>query len=296
MFRLPTLENRKSASPKAEQHTMCFVVCYIGKPPAGLELFFKSCAQNSDVHFLIFADQIEQAMAPPNVTVIKTTLPALAQLASKTIGFEVSLNNPYKLCDYKVAYGAMFADYLESYEFWGTTDLDVIFGDISAFITPEVMNNYDVINGHQDYIVGHFTLYRNAPLLNTMFKQSKDYKQIYQTPQCMSFGECGGHWHEYRIRKNTRYTHRKMDSTMHVVERLAGQGKLRTYFQPLVREREHLHKTQWLLYWDNGRLFDIKENVEIMYFHFHLLGQQFEIPYWPNPPDKFYINRHGFFV
>ena len=297
MFHLPTQENRKTSTPTGSRSPLgCFVVCYIGKPPAGLEIFFKSCEKNPDYDFLIFTDCIHPELAPANVTIVQTTLQELAQLASKTVGFEVALHTPYKLCDFKVAYGAMFESYLAPYDFWGTTDLDVVLGNISIFISPEILKHYDVINGHQDYLVGHFTLYRNAPLLNTMFAQSKDYKRIYQTPECLSFGECGGLWHEYRIRKESRYAEANLDSTMHVIERLSDKGEIRTYFKTLVREREQLHKTQWLLYWDNGRLYDVIDDEEIMYFHFHLLGPQFEIPYWPNPPDQFYINRFGFFT
>ncbi len=286
----------ETRSFKKSTPDLCFVICYIGTPPPGLQLFFKWSEQNPEADFLIFSDCLARVHHPPNVTIIPATLQGLSQRATDVMGFEVSLLHPYKLCDFKVAYGEMFREFLEPYTFWGTTDLDVIFGDIGAFITNDLLENHDIINGHSDYIVGHFTLFKNTPLVNSLYAQSRDYRRVYQTESCMSFGECGGHWHEYRIRKKLNADEYRMDSTMHVVQRMETEGLIRTRFLPLVREREHLHRTQWLLYWDHGRLFDIHENREIMYLHYHLLGPRFKIPTWQHPPDRFYINPDGFFT
>ncbi len=83
---------------------------------------------------------------------------------------------------------------------------------------------------------------------------------------------------------------------MHVIKRLQARGELRAYFNPLVRERTLLHKTQWLLSWQNGKLYDVYDNREIMYFHFHMMNPAFQIPDWTELPDTFYINSRGFFT
>lgn len=68
----------------------------------------------------------------------------------------LSLEKPYKLCDYRKLYGAIFQDYLGNYEFWGYCDIDVIFGDLDSFISDEVLSIFDKIGTR-----GHLTLYRN---------------------------------------------------------------------------------------------------------------------------------------
>ena len=44
------------------------------------------------------------------------------------------------MCDYKVAYGEMFQDYIKEYDFWGHCDMDMIFGE-ENFIN-EIIWNY----------------------------------------------------------------------------------------------------------------------------------------------------------
>ena len=55
------------------------------------------------------------------------------------VDFEIVLNEPYDLCDFKVAYGEIFQEYLEPYDFWGFCDCDLIYGDIRHFLTEELL-------------------------------------------------------------------------------------------------------------------------------------------------------------
>ncbi len=57
--------------------------------------------------------------------------------------FPVSIPRPYKLVDFRPAFGELFSEYLLQYDFWGHCDLDVIFGDIRAFVTNDITLNYD---------------------------------------------------------------------------------------------------------------------------------------------------------
>lgn len=268
----------------------------MGKIPEGIELVLASFENNKSVHFLILSDCIPENIAPANVTVIRTSLEQVARLASHKLGFQVNISEPYKLCDFYAAYGLIFEDYLHDYDFWGTTDLDVIFGDIPSFITPKILQSYDVITGHSDYVTGHFTLYKNTTAGKNLFKQSKDYKAIFLSPKTWGFEECGHQWMEFRTRKDPAQSCSRIDSMMHVIKRLQSKGALRVHFNPLVRERTLLHKTQWLLSWQNGKLYDVYENREIMYFHFHMMNPAFQIPGWTELPGTFYINPRGFFT
>lgn len=44
----------------------------------------------------------------------------LQELFQSKFDFPILLNTPYKLCDYKPAYGDIFSKYLGGYDFWGT--------------------------------------------------------------------------------------------------------------------------------------------------------------------------------
>ena len=62
-------------------------------------------------------------------------------------------------------YGEIFEDYLLGYDFWGMCDMDMIFGDLSRFITTDILEKHDKI-----YQLGHLTLYRNNKEVNGRFR------------------------------------------------------------------------------------------------------------------------------
>ena len=70
------------------------------------------------------------AGAPPNVAVQRCEFGDLAKRIWSLFDFEISLERPYKLCDFRPAFGEIFADELAGYDFWGHSDLDLIFGQI----------------------------------------------------------------------------------------------------------------------------------------------------------------------
>ena len=83
--------------------------------------------------------------------------------------------NPYGLVEFKPALGHIFSDFINSndptatqYTHWGYTDFDIVFGDISRWLTLEELNNYDIVTytfGDQQrlYVRGQFTIHKNQP-------------------------------------------------------------------------------------------------------------------------------------
>lgn len=139
---------------------ICFIIAYFGKFRADFAFWLKSVEHNPDVDFLLFTDQT-LIKVPKNVTVVKTSLQEIQQLAQKNIWEGCRIEHPYKMCDYKTAYGELFQEYLTKYDFWGHCDVDLVFGDIRLFITDDILNNNDRIG-----LEGFFTLYRNTPEIN----------------------------------------------------------------------------------------------------------------------------------
>lgn len=278
-------------------NAICLIVCYFGQAPVWLQFFFKSCGENPGITFLIFTDCIDADAVPANVEIVPCTLEDIKAEASRKLGLNVQLDTPYKLCDLKAAYGVIFSSYLKPYTFWGMTDLDIVFGDIKAFVSDDMLTSFDVVNGHTDYLVGHFSLYRNTAPFNQLFLISNDYKQVFESPELYSFAECNFAWTSFSRKKTHRASATQIESLTHVVNRLVDEKELRKCFLPLVREKPQLHKRNWLLQWQNGKLYDVSLDEEIMYLHFHLFKQSplFQIPGWHTVPDTFYINKHGFF-
>jgi len=169
-------------------HRILFIIAYIGKFPWYFSYFLHSCRYNLTVDFLIFTDNDDPNLdLPVNVKIIPYSIEQFKTDAAKVLGFEVAIESGYKLCDFKPAYGTIFADYVKDYDFWGYCDIDVIFGNIRAFMTDELLNTHDVISARHDYLSGCFALYRNQLYFSELFKQSKSYRKVFTNPRNFYF-------------------------------------------------------------------------------------------------------------
>ena len=104
--------------------------------------------------------------------------------------FDVNIPSPYKLTDFKPAYGTVFEELLTPYDYWGYCDLDMIFGDIIKFVEAPMCDGKDKI-----YQLGHLTIYKNTESMRTLFMQKGakfSYKTVFTNPELYSFDEhCG---------------------------------------------------------------------------------------------------------
>ena len=54
----------------------------------------------------------------------------------------INLRSPYKLCDLKPAYGYIFNNLLKDFDYWGYSDLDLLFGNLDELLKKINDNNY----------------------------------------------------------------------------------------------------------------------------------------------------------
>src|SRR5919107_409551 len=139
--------------PATPSPSMRLVVPHFGQRPAYFPLVLRSMAANPDVSWLLLTDR-PVTDAPPNVAVQLCTFDDLTKRVQSFFDFQISLECPYKICDFRPAFGEIFADELAGYDFWGHSDLDVIFGRIRDHL-PAVAFTADKI-----LFNGNFSLYR----------------------------------------------------------------------------------------------------------------------------------------
>lgn len=151
------------------------ILSYFGKFNNYFPLFLRSCGANPSYDFLIFTDSTESYQYPSNVHVVPMTLEEFKAKAKEKIGFDVCIPRPYKLCDFKPAYGFLFEDYIQGYEYWGHCDCDLVFGDLETLLTPILKAGYDKI-----FAAGHLTLYRNTAENNRRFMKPLRGREIYK--------------------------------------------------------------------------------------------------------------------
>ncbi|WP_072748788.1 DUF6625 family protein [Lactobacillus helveticus] len=171
---------------------VCIIIPYFGKFPNYFDFWLKSAYYNDKFDFLIFTDN-KSYHTQNNVKFIHMNFEAFKKLLQKQVEFPICLNEPYKLCDYRPVYGSALQKYISKYEFWGFGDVDLILGDLSKFITPEILMNYDKI-----YNLGHLTLLRNNKICNYLWKSKHHIKNAYRydeafkTPYTCHFDENDG--------------------------------------------------------------------------------------------------------
>ena len=254
-----------------------FIIPYFGKFNNYFQLFLNSCRTNKDYDWLIFTDDKTSYDYPENVIVHYTSFEEIKQLFQSKFDFKISLEYPYKLCDYKPTYGYVFESYLKDYQFWGHCDTDLIWGDISHFISDMDFLTYDKIG-----ILGHCTLYRNTAQINTVFMHTLNgkerYKDIYTVNYNNSFDEefnqsinnifeeCG-----YKINYREHEANIYTKSSDFKITRLNLDTK--TY---LVE-----NKTRSFFVWDNGQLIRYKivngNIVSDNYLYIHMQSRKMKV-------------------
>lgn len=252
------------------------VLPYFGKFGNYFQLFLNSCEKNTEFEWLIFTDDMSKYRYPENVKRIPFTLVQVKKLAEKKIGIKVSLESPYKLCDFKPTYGLIFEEYLTEYRYWGHCDCDLVFGDLNAFLEPMFEKQYDKI-----FASGHLTLYKNTKQnCRTFMKNYKGeaiYREALQNNRIFVFDEdCigemnpeGRNIHSIFIESGKKiYT---KDLSFNVAVDCARFRK-ETYIPEKRRFEREIYKPR-RYYWYNGKIISLEEKegmlskTEYLYIH-----------------------------
>lgn len=142
---------------------------YFGKWPEWINLYIESCKYNPTIDWIFFTDCGEPDNKAENVKYVSMSLDEISRLISIKTGVRISLDNAYKLCDFKELYGMIFEDYTKGYDYFGFGDIDVIYGNIRKFVTDDIME-YDAISFNKNHVSGHFFLMKNIPkMINICF-------------------------------------------------------------------------------------------------------------------------------
>ncbi|MBQ3427199.1 MAG: hypothetical protein IJH37_08665 [Clostridia bacterium] len=173
------------------KNRVCIISCYMGELPDYFKAFLLSCKYNSGYDWLIITDDDPSVELPGNVRIKKMQLSDLERLIKEKIGSWAVLPSAYKLCDYKVAYGLLFEDDLIGYTHWGYGDIDVVYGELSRYITDEMLDKYDKV-----FPLGHLSIMKNNDRCKRAFmieaESTSSYKSVYSSANSFYFDENKG--------------------------------------------------------------------------------------------------------
>ena len=156
--------------------SILIIIDYFGKWPEWLPIFLASCEANPTVNWLIYTDCPIPEKYPANVSFSSISLSDHYSRISRILGIKFNPLYAYKLCDTRPFYGVLYAKEIEKYDYYGHGDIDVVYGNIRAFYTDQVLR-YDVVSSHYDIVSGHLSLFKNTPRIKYSFRLINKWKE-----------------------------------------------------------------------------------------------------------------------
>ncbi len=225
---------------------------------------------NQAIDFLLITDQTISFTLPDNILIWKQSFDEFKTRIQDKFDFTITIPTPYKLCDFKPAWGYILEDQLRDYDFWGNCDIDQVWGNVRAFITDDILDQYDRIN-----YLGHFTIYKNIPEMNCLFRKPGaiyGYKHVFSDGMHYSFDEHSGIMRIVAKNHVLNYTQ-------------IYHADLSPRFTRTLISRQPNYDYQ-ILYWENGRVYrafidasGLVGRDEYMYFHFQKKNPK-SLPCW----------------
>lgn len=175
------------------------LIPWYGPYPSFFEYFLQGCKRNSNIlDIKIFTTNQWDKPLPQNIEIIHLEINELEALFFQKTNLKVNLDFVYKLCDFKPLYGKVFEDYVKNYDFWGYGDIDTIYGDLTNYLSDDLLNKYDVFSFREYLISGGFSIFKNIPELNELYSKSKDIETVCNSTKYMGFDEAGGKMEQCR--------------------------------------------------------------------------------------------------
>ena len=257
---------------------------YYGKLPPYYRLWIKSCEYNPTIDFYLVTD-IPVTDLPTNVSIIKLSLEQFRKLAEDKLETKISLEAPYKICDYRPMFGQIFQDYLSGYDYWANCDMDMIFGDLRKFFDMYDLSQYD-----RFLHLGHLSLYRNTPKCNLYYRlpgsHCGDWKKVVESPQNCLFDEWNGIFGIYHENNIPMFEQRIF----------ADISMIYTRFRLALDDKNY---DQQVFYWEDGHVYrsywedEQWKREEFIYIHFKRRKMDKEA-FSAKNTKAFFIGPNGF--
>ena len=121
----------------------------------------------------------------------------LTMLYRRQMGSPKLVLNPDKVKDFKPAIGHVFEEHLKAYSHWAFGDVDVVYGDLSRFLTPHVLQ-HDIITFRTDDLcasmtktvfAGQLTIFANNQWGRMLYREAPSWTKVSSSEKYMFFDE-----------------------------------------------------------------------------------------------------------
>lgn len=238
-----------------------FVVPYFGPLPNYFQLWLNSCGYNPSFHWLLITDQdISSYSVPKNVFVKTSNLEEVKNIFETYLKQKINLKTAYKLCDYRPVFWILLDFHKIEYNFWGYCDTDVIFGNLSKFITEEILTSH-----HKIFNNGHLSLFSADEIIKHAFLllgSKKSWHEIMKTEENFGFDE---HHGINKIFKNQQFTNFNGDENI---------ADILPNYSKIILVIPSQNKKNQIFFYEKGHIFKSYEEKgktlkeEMCYIHF----------------------------
>ncbi len=264
-------------------HRIVVLIPYFGAWPRWFDLYLETIRHNPQVDWIFFTDIAPPALDLPNLSFQPLSLTELNVLAQERLGVPVDIASPFKVCDFRPAFGHLFEEYLAGYDFWGWGDIDVLYGNLSSFLADDVLADTDAFSCRDGFLAGEFSLLRNTPMMKSLYRESKDYRRVFASAKNFNFSEFNF------------FTDRPAESITHVLRRAENEGRLRTHLHTYIRTDRKLKGRPFELYWKEGQLRDLNSWEPLLLYHFidNKKRSDYSFEASPEAPNGWILSQNG---
>jgi hypothetical protein len=153
------------------------LIDYFGRWPDWFCVFLESCRENPTIDWCIHTDCPVPDNAPRNVRFISLSFADYCRHVSDRLAVRFAPSDAYNICNLKPMFGKVHRSIINGYDYFGWSDIDVVYGDIRSIYDDHVLT-HNVISSHQYICSGHFCLVKNDPLFIEAFRSFKQWPAL----------------------------------------------------------------------------------------------------------------------
>lgn len=209
------------------------------------------------------------------------TFDQLRSLARAKLPVPVRLERVRNVCDLRPAYGLVFEEYIEGYEYWAFGDEDVLYGDLDRMLAPHLDGRSDLVVPARNGKSGHLTLVRNRPRSNELALEDPAYAQVLASREHWAYDETSWRWGA------------EISSYHKIMKEAEARGEL-TIRWDIPRTTGIPPRGRWYEY--DGRTLTENGRREVLYHHWGRMRHR--RVNWPRADEAsrgFAFDRYGFY-
>lgn len=256
---------------------------YFAEPDKGFPNYFeywqRSAAANTEIQFFLPTNiDVSLYRKYPNIHFLVMDAEDFFQKVERIAGCQV-VRSYYKIGEFRPLCALLFPEIVGAFEYWGYSELDLIYGDIFKFIKPYMEQKAPVIGR-----LGHFRLVKNTQALKAVpFYDTGGLltmQDAYNAEKCCHFDEVQG--------MGVRY-HMAGIPVADISAVIADIDQKWRYFRICGK------KGKWAFQWNNGCLSGYTTSgKKEEYLYIHLQKRKMEITSDGKEEDGFYIFPNQF--